>query len=612
MWRVARLQVNGGFLSGLEVDFQPGLNVLIGARGAGKTTLLELIRHATGTSHPDKKQQKASQSLIEALLKDGEVIVDFIDGDSRKRVVVDASGSGRDESLAESIIALGQNELELAASDADSRRNLLDLHSAGSRVYDSDALEQIGTLTVRAFKLRLEADAAADRMVAYASLKADRDVVAAQRADLLDRSTAGEAAKLQLLQGLDAQVAKLASNQRALQLTADALSNVALAISTIEVDAGSVAEHLASVGLDVDDLTQEWQTWTATLRQLSTLRVQFDQRIERAQENSARAAVEARMNAAPLRAELEEARAGLGDVTSALNAYEAQLAELDRVKINAKKTHDELARILYERGNLFDALETEQERLFTERLHDARRITANLSNDVTVVVEHMSDVGAYSEVLSDVLRGSSIRQTTIDVITQTTLPRQLLEAVEADDISSLASITGLANDRIQRVLERLRDADILEVLARVTLLDTVDVRLVDGAVEKSVSELSTGQKCAVTLPIILAEQGKSLLLDQPEDHLDNEFLVGNVVRILRARSAQGLQTIVATHNANIPVLGEAQNVVTLVSNGKTGSIKDMGAFDDLRIVAKVTSLMEGGRDAFKQRAAFYKEHGSLD
>jgi len=146
----------------------------------------------------------------------------------------------------------------------------------------------------------------------------------------------------------------------------------------------------------------------------------------------------------------------------------------------------------------------------------------------------------------------------------------------------------------------------------VTLLDTVDVRLVDGAVEKSVESLSTGQKCAVTLPIILAEQGKSLLLDQPEDHLDNEFLVDNVVKILRARSHKGLQTIVATHNANIPVLGEAQNVVALVSNGESGSIRELGAFDEDAIVARVTTLMEGGRKAFKRRAAFYDEHGSLD
>ena len=117
------------------------------------------------------------------------------------------------------------------------------------------------------------------------------------------------------------------------------------------------------------------------------------------------------------------------------------------------------------------------------------------------------------------------------------------------------------------LIEHLDRKEVLAGLAEISLRDSVDFRLRDGSVDKSVDLLSTGQKCAVTLPIILSEQERTLILDQPEDHLDNAYLVKNVVAGLVARSRNGAQTIVATHNANIPVLGSAENVVVLTSDG---------------------------------------------
>lgn len=143
------------------------------------------------------------------------------------------------------------------------------------------------------------------------------------------------------------------------------------------------------------------------------------------------------------------------------------------------------------------------------------------------------------------------------------------------------------------------------------MADSVDFRLRDGSIDKSVDELSTGQKCAVTLPIVLSERDRTLILDQPEDHLDNAFLVKNIVSGLDMRRIEGAQTIVATHNANIPVLGAADNVIVLSSNGQYGNVEVQERFEYPAIVEKITSLMEGGHDAFARRSAFYSEHGTF-
>ena len=144
----------------------------------------------------------------------------------------------------------------------------------------------------------------------------------------------------------------------------------------------------------------------------------------------------------------------------------------------------------------------------------------------------------------------------------------------------------------------------------VRLKDRVDFRLRDGSVDKSIDELSTGQKCAVVLPIVLSEQMRTLILDQPEDHLDNAFLVTNVIGGLDTRRQSGAQTIIATHNANIPVLGEAENVIVLTSDGQAGTVAVQGPFDTDTVVDNITRLMEGGREAFARRSAFYAQHSA--
>jgi len=268
--------------------------------------------------------------------------------------------------------------------------------------------------------------------------------------------------------------------------------------------------------------------------------------------------------------------------------------------------------LMEKRGQMFEVIEQAEEALYETRADVARTTTAQVSNNVVVVVDHLSDATEFRKYLLDALRGSNTRVTLIDSVAERVLPRQLLELVESDDSTGLAAVADIAEDRARKLIENLSERELLQGLARVRLSDSVDFRLRDGSVDKSVDSLSTGQKCAVTLPIVLSERDRTLILDQPEDHLDNAFLVTNIVTGLNARGESGAQTIVATHNANIPVLGSADNVVVLNSDGKVGGVNVQGAFDSGNVVDKITGLMEGGREAFARRSAFYTAHGGLE
>ena len=80
-----------------------------------------------------------------------------------------------------------------------------------------------------------------------------------------------------------------------------------------------------------------------------------------------------------------------------------------------------------------------------------------------------------------------------------------------------------------------------------------------------------------------------------------------LIKSILRRSPSG-QLIVSTHNANIPVLGEARLVIHLGSDGSRGYVEHSAALDDPQIVKAITTLLEGGAEAFERRAKFYAKH----
>lgn len=115
---------------------------------------------------------------------------------------------------------------------------------------------------------------------------------------------------------------------------------------------------------------------------------------------------------------------------------------------------------------------------------------------------------------------------------------------------------------------------------------------------------SPGQKTTAILTFILAYGHKPLLLDQPEDDLDNRLVYDLVVKQLKESKKQR-QVIVVTHNANIPVNGDAENIVSMDSANRYVKIKCTGTMDAKQIRDEICDVMEGTEYAFEMRAKKY-------
>ena len=156
-----------------------------------------------------------------------------------------------------------------------------------------------------------------------------------------------------------------------------------------------------------------------------------------------------------------------------------------------------------------------------------------------------------------------------------------------------------AGEPLARELEELSVGHAVEV--------KLDISSVKGTREfRTMEELSKGQRATALLLLLLGASTAPLVIDQPEDDLDNRFVYDGVVAHLR--KLKGVRQIIAsTHNANVPVLGDAELIVTLEGDGQHGRpVADgVGSLDDAPIRSLAENILEGGSAAFNARQHLY-------
>ena len=149
----------------------------------------------------------------------------------------------------------------------------------------------------------------------------------------------------------------------------------------------------------------------------------------------------------------------------------------------------------------------------------------------------------------------------------------------------------------------------LNSLIKVLPEDLISIKLVEGNIETDINEGSPGQKCAAILAFILNNGKRPLIIDQPEDDLDNSLIYNLIVSSIRQKKTSR-QIIIITHNPNIPVLGDAEGIVIL-ERDKNGKVchregKKIGCLEETLIRDGICEIMEGGKDAFRKREEKYQ------
>jgi len=249
---------------------------------------------------------------------------------------------------------------------------------------------------------------------------------------------------------------------------------------------------------------------------------------------------------------------------------------------------------------------------FRELDRAAGRVSRQLDGRVRVRVSYAGD----RDPLFDLLRtdvGGRLSETV-----------DLLKAVPQLSVTALTQAWRVGSGELVKIYgipvaqaERLAVAP-LDAVMKVEELELpptteIELNLSSDAANPSwqrLDDLSTGQKATAVLLLLLLESEAPLVVDQPEDDLDNRFITDGVVPKMREEKRRR-QFVFATHNANIPVLGDAELIVGLEASGEAGrgrgrvDMANIGSIDNTSVRELTEELLEGGRVAFEMRRMKY-------
>ena len=205
------------------------------------------------------------------------------------------------------------------------------------------------------------------------------------------------------------------------------------------------------------------------------------------------------------------------------------------------------------------------------------------------------------------------------LIRQLTLPR-LLECVRRKSSKPIVDLKNengapiFLQNEAEVLLARLSENDILAQLESVAIDDmprlSVTKRVDDPSsgikyIPREFKRLSLGQQQSVLLALMLTSESKApLIIDQPEDHLDSEFIYKTLIPVIRY-AKERRQVIIVTHNANIAVLGDAEQIIALKATNERATIMARGSIDEPATRELACAILEGSREAFERRSRIY-------
>ncbi len=618
--RLKSFEVVGGFLDGLKLEFQAGLNCLIGHRGTGKTSVLEFVRYALDSfpkGDTGKELRKRVEGLVKSNLGDGRIrlMIQTKDGldyivdrtASGQPMVLTAEGQATDITINTGGIfaadIFSQNEVEEIAISPESQLVLIDTFMADEIASVHSEISNVqAKLSANAREIVPLQDSLAklaDELSKFPSVEEKikgLSGIGDQNSQEIDQAQTHKGIRQREQKGLE-DAGELIQDYLNwfTQGFGDFTAKVKklFADDVLEGPNGDilkrVIQHLEKAGLAIDKLFQDGESLLVDEQN----KLLIDTNQLRSAHNTQELAFR------DLIAKHQQAQ---GQATERAK-WETTRNELLASKREQTDKINKLNDLKQKRQQLMDQLSNLRDKRFGLRLKVAERITSEVASPVRVRIEQDGNRDLYFNMLVDALKDAQVQRNTVArKISQVLAPSELVEIIQNNDIESLQRHAGLNTSQASKTIMALGIPEVLLGLETVELTDLPRIELQDGDEWKESLSLSTGQKCTTILPILLLDSDSPLLVDQPEDNLDNKFIFHTVVDSLRKVKTSRQVTLI-THNPNIPVLGDAEGVFVLTSDGQQSRLLNSGGVDNCR--NQIIDLLEGGEEAFVQRKKRY-------
>ena len=624
-----------GQTSPATVKFNPWLNTIIGGRGTGKSTLIDFCRKALhreseldGSDHSDEgslralfdRRMRVPASRLEEGLLTKETRIEVVYRKDDERFVLFWNLSATVPSVARldgdkltpqegdirerfPVRIYSQKQLFALAQNPNALLTVIDDSQA---VRKADLDRQIEQLADRYLSLRAEARAASRQA---GELPGRKVLLADIRHKLEVLEQGGQALVLNKYRRLRQQNDTWQAIREASAQAVESVGQSATELSVADLDLGSAAED--------DSARASLRRAHETLRRtVDEFRRDVRERVEQARRavgeiDEGEDAVQWHAAVDASKREFEDATAqlakeGISD-PSEYNDLLERAASIEREIEALQKEHNRVEALDKEAATALAEYRERRSELSKRR----RRFATETSSDIIrVAIEPNANRGRLAENLVDILgieRFESDRQS----IARRIQPEQdrpwswekldnvVAEARQflSDELNSWpaqdhrfeAALKAVPPERIDRLALYLPD-------------DAVEVSFKDRSASnwKPLTQGSPGQQTAALLAFVLGYGSEPIILDQPEDDLDNTLIYELFVSRLRETKTKR-QVIVVTHNSNIVVHGDAELVLSLNAAGGQSHIACHGGLQEMQVRDEICRVMEGGREAFESR-----------
>ena len=599
---IRSIAFEGGALNGREVCFASGLNTLIGIRGSGKSSIIECIRYALDIPFGEKSADREyKQGLVAHTLgSGGKIVLLAVDqhgqGYEIRRILGDppdvffggtrTPGVSIRDTVLRRPLYFGQKDLSNTGEgfERDLVEKLVGEKLDGIRRRIGEQKGRVAEAVRRVVKL----SNVAEQQREYQQKKQDSEF----RLKVFREHGVEEKLQRQLDFATDARRLREAVERASAFL--DALRGV---IDEHEDELANVQRHrsaqneaffaeffaiFASFHAMLSALKDNVQTGQGKFGELQAKAAEFGAVTKANQEEFA--AIERKLaeelkqkGQASIRPdEFLLLRKTLDQATQMLNALAKQTESRDRHR----------QELLAELGGLNDlwheeylAVKSELDKINTR--HTSLAIEADFKGDKDAMLAFAKDI----------FRGSGIHGGTLDNIVKAFADFGAMYR----DWPKVRELAGSRPDVFEDYFRRN-----FETFAQWQPPNRFVIRYRG----KELKEHSLGQRASALMLFVLSQQENDVvIIDQPEDDLDNQTIYADVITLIREMKPQ-MQFIFATHNANFPVLGDAEQVHSCRYGEQRISVES-GGIDNAGIQKEIVDILEGGEEAFRKRKDIY-------
>jgi len=648
---IGRKENANAFFKNTTIGFSDNLTCVIGPRGSGKSALIDGIRYLMGYNKTleqipkvkdqviDRQLHTLADSKIELLYEKSDGVVHrleatFDQNEEYNTKVYDKDNnelniSDIEESGEYPLNLYGWNELELLAENAQSQRENLDKFIPELSSLKKEKLDLYNGLELN----RKSCETQLEKLEPY--FDARRMLYSFLRLNEYEK----EYKKLNT-PAIEKHFKTIDEINRKTNFLTDLINNINDTLTKIQDINGFDLEEIIK---DYSDIKKWLEKLTQERLEIGTLSDSI---------SKSKASLEGKIKGvldivnkevAILNSQKITATKDIQKVIGTEDAITADLRNNAKKRFEAtKKTYEDyvievenLEKLLGERSKIVDKIKDVNKRIFATRDEQKETIKSKIQlvQDkefvISLELEQSGDKSEFESALTEnnfaiSFYGQWKRRKIPEILSNKLTPFEFANAILDKQNNTLKNKVTLKENDIQAtyeidneyaehlIIDNIPYEDIADLGTKkydkeklIRLLSVEEIKFDDKFYiklgNKPIQYCSPGQRCSAMLPIVTLTSDAPIIIDQPEDNLDNRLVSRAVFKIL-AKLKETRQIIVATHNPNILVSGDAEQVIVLKSDG---SVEDYGSIDEPSIVKKVISLMEGGKEAFQKREKKY-------